>query len=105
MATAAQDETAIERHRSAFSAEFDLLVASCQPAPNTDRLGHSLAAPISWEQLLLSAQYHRVVPALYQALVGREDVPASMQSALEARFQRNGVKALRFSAELVRVVR
>ena len=105
MATAAQDETAIERRRPALPAEFDLLVASCQPGCNTDRLGHSLAAPISWEQLLQLAEHHRVVPALYQALHDREDVPGSIQSAIEARFQKNAVKALRFSAELVRVMR
>lgn len=106
MSTAAQNRMAIERRaESRFSAEFELLLTACKLPLDQDRRKQSLTAPISWEQFLRLVEHHRVVPTVYQALQGCDDVPASIQSALGARFQKSAVKSLRFSAELVRVVR
>jgi len=86
-----------------FSREFELLLACCRPTLDSNEISETLAASSSWEAVLRLADQHRVIPALYQALHGREDVPASIQTALQARFQSNSVKALRFSAELARI--
>src|SRR5215470_12023655 len=87
-----------------FSREFDLLFACCEPTLDSNKISQALAAPFSWETVLWLADHHRIMPALYKALHGREDVPGSIQSALQARFQSNSIKALRFSAELVRLI-
>jgi Uncharacterised nucleotidyltransferase len=87
-----------------LSREFDLLFVCCRPTLETQKISEALAASFSWEAVLRLADHHRVMPALYQALHGREDVPASIHSALQARFQSNSIRALRFSAELVRLV-
>jgi Uncharacterised nucleotidyltransferase len=85
------------------SREFAALFACCRPTLDNNIISEALALPFSWEAVLRLADQHRVMPALYQALHGREDVPASIQTALQARFQSNSVKALRFSAELARI--
>ena len=86
-----------------FSREFELLFACCRPTLDSNQISKMLAASLSWEALLRLADQHRVMPALYQALHGREDVPSSIQTALQSRFQSNSVRALRFSAELARI--
>src|SRR5215467_2855057 len=90
--------------QAGFLREFELLFACCQPTPDSERISRALVATLSWEAVLRLADHHRVLPALYKALYSRDDVPGSIQSALQARFQSNSVKALRFSAELVRLV-
>src|SRR5262249_26949774 len=88
---------------ASLAPEFELLLAAS--GTDSDRLAKALEAPMYWDTVLRLAEHHRVIPALSQALQDREDVPASIQSALGARFHKNSVKTLRFSAELVRVVR
>ena len=64
-----------------------------------------LAAPLNWERLLKLADRHRLLPVLSAALRDRDDVPASIRSAIEARHDAHILKTLRFSAELVRISR
>jgi hypothetical protein len=59
-----------------------------------------LRSPIKWERLLSLAEQHCVIPAVFNLLQDRPDVPASIQSAVKARFQRNVRNALRLSAAL-----
>ena len=51
------------------------------------------------------ADYHRLLPALHAAFSGRDDVPASILSAVCARFENHQRRVLRFTAELARILR
>src|SRR6266700_3656869 len=105
MAIAAQIETAVRQARGQFSPEFELLLACCQSSRDGHRLTQALQSPIHWDSVLRLSEHHRILPALHSAVYGREDVPASIQSALRSRFQTTALKALRFSAELARITR
>ena len=97
---------AVRQERGQFSPEFELLLACCQSSDDDGhRLTQALQSPIHWDSVLRFSEHHRIVPALHAAVYGREDVPASIRSALRSRFQANAMKALRFTAELVRVTR
>lgn len=63
-------------------------------------LGHDL----HWDRVFRLATYHRVLPALYTGLQERPEVPASIQSALQARFVRHHRRTICFSAELSAIV-
>jgi hypothetical protein len=103
MATAAQLEMPVPPEREQFSSEFELLLACCHQNSDNHRLTLALKSSIHWDVVLRLSEHHRILPALQAAVYGREDVPASIQSALRSRFQSNALKALRFSAELVRI--
>jgi hypothetical protein len=105
MATAAQLEMPVPLERGQFSPEFELLLACCHQNSDNDRLTLALKSPIHWDVVMRLSEHHRILPALHAAVYGREDVPASIQSALQSRFQSNALKALRFSAELLRITR
>src|SRR5215469_9392987 len=95
MTTAAEAQsTAASPLACTRAPEFELLLSAC--GTDSNRLARALETPIYWDTVLRLAEHHRVVPALNQALQGRQDVPVSIQSALGARFQKNAVKALRF---------
>ena len=83
--------------------EFELLRASCHSNP--EPLTAALQRDLQWERVLKLASHHRVLPALYTRLQHRVDVPASIQSALHARFFSHCQRAMRFSAELVTILR
>jgi hypothetical protein len=81
-----------------------LLLACSQPASDREALlGATLASTPDWDRVLRLAEYHRLLPAVHSALHGRDDVPASIQSAMAARFENHQRRVLRFSAELARV--
>ena len=80
--------------------EFELLLACCGKAVSDSELAALLRFPIRWERLLSFAEQHCVIPAVFNLLQDQPDVPASIQSAVKARFQRNVRNALRFSAKL-----
>jgi hypothetical protein len=105
MAIAVQVEMAVRPERGQFSPEFELLLACCQSSRDGHRLTQALQSPIHWDSVLRLSEHHRILPALHSAVYGREDVPASIQSALRSRYQTNALKALRFSAELARITR
>jgi hypothetical protein len=86
--------------------EIELLLACSRPAAGRDLdLIAMLASPLNWEIVLRLANHHRLLPALHTALHGREDVPASIRSAISARFQNHQRRVLRFTAELARISR
>jgi hypothetical protein len=106
MAIAAQVGMAVhESGPKGFSPEFELLLAYCRSSRDGSRLTQTLQSPIHWDSVLRLSEHHRILPALHAAVYGREDVPASIQSALRSRFQTNALKALRFTAELARITR
>jgi Uncharacterised nucleotidyltransferase len=80
--------------------EFELLLASCGKSVRDSELAALLRSPIKWERLLSLAEQHCVIPAVFNLLQDRPEVPASIQSAVKARFQRNVRNALRLSATL-----
>ena len=89
-----------------FAPEFTLLLACSQPVSDRNpRLEAILALPLNWECVLRRADHHRLLPTLYLALRGRSDVPASIHSAMSARFHRHERRTLRFTAELARILR
>lgn len=80
---------------------FKLLRACC----GDQRSGSdALAERPQWDEVFRLATHHRVLPALYEALRGQSDVPASIQSALRARYLRHCQRAMRFSAELAQIL-
>jgi hypothetical protein len=83
--------------------EFDLLRACCHSDKNL--LAAALNQDLQWDLVFKLASYHRVLPALYARLQNRPDVPGSIQSALRARFFAHCHRAMRFSAELIRIVK
>jgi hypothetical protein len=88
---------------SAFSNEFALLRVCCHA--DSQLTTATLQREIAWEQLFRLATYHRALPALYSRLHQRPDVPASIQSALSARFLTHCQRVMRFSAELVAILK
>ena len=89
-----------------FPPEFELLLACSQPVTAGEPgLGLILVLPLDWDRVLRLAGQHRLVPALYSALRGRDDVPASIRSVIRARFENQERRALRFTAELAHIWR
>ncbi len=89
-----------------FAPELMLLLACSQPESDREsKLGMILALPLDWDRLLRLADYHRLLPPLSSALHGRNDIPASIHSAIVARFERHARRTLRFTAELARILR
>ena len=90
---------------SRFAPELELLLACAQPASGgMPSVGTILGSALDWERVLHLADYHRLLPALHAAFSGRDDVPASILSAVRARFERHQRRVLRFTAELARIV-
>lgn len=85
--------------------EFELLLACCGKEGGEFGVGDVLRSGVEWERLLSLVERHRVFAALFAFLQRRPDVPASIQSALQARFQRHVGRSLRFSAELSAILR
>jgi hypothetical protein len=89
-----------------FASELELLLACSQPAFGRDLDLSAIAAlPLNWEIVFRLANHHRLLPALYAALHVRDDVPASIRSAIGARFQNHERRVLCFTAELARIWR
>ena len=80
---------------------FNLLRACCG---DRGPVSEALAEQPQWDEIFAQAAYHRVLPALYEVLRGRSDAPASIQSALRARYLRHCQRAMRFSAELAEIL-
>jgi hypothetical protein len=107
LATATQIEASTTgQPLSGFEPEFELLLACCSEISGTlSVLDQILASPLHWDSVLKLAEYHRLLPPLYASLCERDDVPASIGSAIRARFQKHVHRVLRFSAELARILR
>ena len=103
MAAAAQIEIA-EFRASRFTPEFDLLCACCRGLTASSLIGILLQHSLNWEHVLRQAGQHRVLPAVSMALRNRTDFPASIRSAIGARFVSHERRVLRFSAELVGIL-
>lgn len=84
--------------------EFELLLACCGKGDRESRLGQLMSPQLDWGRLLSLAERQRVFPALFGLLQQRPEVPCSIQSALQARFQTHARRALRFSAELTAIL-
>ena len=67
-------------------------------------LSEALRHPLDWDQVLKLATHHRVLPAVYNSLHGRTDVPASIRAAVDARFLNHTRRVLRFSALLAGIL-
>jgi hypothetical protein len=80
---------------------FELLRACCGDERQVSR---ALSEKLQWDEVFTQAAYHRVLPSVYSALQGRPGVPASIQSALGARYLRHFQRAMRFSAELAGIL-
>jgi hypothetical protein len=87
-----------------FAPELELLLACSQPTSDREPdLGAILESPLNWDSVLRLAKHHRLLPALHAAICTRDDVPASIRSAISARFQNHERRVLRFTAELARI--
>lgn len=59
---------------------------------------------VCWDEVFRLANHHRLLPALYERLRQDPMVPASIQSALRARFTAHCGRVLRFQAEFLKIV-
>lgn len=107
MAAATQlDPVQSQAAPSRFAPEIELLLACSRPASDHESgLAAILACPLHWDKVLRFATHHRLLPALHSTLRSRDDVPASIQSAIASRFESHQRRVLRFTAELLRIVR
>lgn len=105
MTAAAQIEFAPEQARRNRITAFDFLCACCRCPAGEPELTAALNSASDWGPGLALASSHRVLPAVYAALRERKEVPASIQSALEARFSAHSRRVLRFSAMLSAILR
>jgi hypothetical protein len=104
LATAAQGEfSSLSTGRS--GSEFDLLCACCRVSDTGPSIEEAISPNLDWDGFLKLASFHRVLPAVHAALKCQADVPASILSALDARFTSHVKRVLRFSAELAGIVR
>ena len=103
MVAAAQLEIA-EPQKLRFTPEFDLLCACCRGLTASSLIGTLLQHSLDWEHVLQNAGQHRVLPAVSTALGNRTDLPASIRSAIGARFASHERRVLRFSAELAGIL-
>ena len=97
-------ELVIKLKTARFAPELELLLTCSQPT--SDRkpdLGAILESPLNWDSVLRLANHHRLLPALHAAVCTRDDVPASIRSAIDARLQNHERRVLRFTAELARI--
>lgn len=85
--------------------EFDFVRACCQQARQDSTLTEALRHHLDWDRVLTLATHHRVLPAVYNSLHGRTDVPASIRAAVDARFLAHTRRVLRFSALLAGILR
>jgi putative nucleotidyltransferase-like protein len=84
--------------------EFEFLRACCHSDPSA--LDKAVARQnLQWDRVFRLATDHRLLLALYARLQGRADVPASIHSALKARFLNHCQRVLRFTAEFARIWR
>lgn len=111
MAAAAQiepvgTEPMIRPKALGFAPELELLLACSWPVSDREpHLAAILGLQLNWDSVLRLADHHRLLPALHAALGARDDVPASIRSAISARFQNHERRVLRFNAELARIWR
>lgn len=91
----------LPRTENSANYAFELLRACCGDGR---QLSQALREKLQWDEVFKQAAYHRAVPAVYAALQGRTEVPASIQSALRARYLRHCQRAMRFSAELAGIL-
>ena len=109
MAAAAQIEPVDSELRTKlkaarFAPELELLLACSQPTSDREPdLGAILESPLNWDSVLRLANHHRLLPSLHAAVCTRDGVPASIRSAIGARFHNHQRRVLRFTAELARI--
>jgi hypothetical protein len=87
-------------HPLRFTPEFELLLACCDRALFPD-ITSLLTPELDWERVLESAEHHRLIPAMHQALAGKNGVP----STLRVRAHKHAWRVLHFTAELTRIAR
>ena len=84
--------------------EFDLLCACCRHDASSAVLA-ALCSETAWDRVLTLASHHRVLPQLCSALRRNNEVLASIQSALHSSFSAHNRRVLRFTAQLVAILR
>jgi hypothetical protein len=88
--------------------EWSLLLAACSTIPpqgQRDRIGSLLKNSIDWKSVFDLADKHGALPLLHQSLVTLPDrVPCDAMASLNQSHQKNLIKALLVSRELIRIV-
>jgi hypothetical protein len=91
-----------------FSAEFELLIACCSGNPKRDqaqRIQSIVSGGFDWDKMLRLAEYHRLVPQVYEKVYDQAAVPSEFLESLRKCYQTNARQALWFTSEMIRVVR
>jgi len=105
LATASQLDFGLPRPSTSVDiSEFDFLRACCGKARRDSVLAEALRGKLDWDRILKLATHHRVLPALHRALRGRNDAPASIRAAADARFSIHSRRVLRLSAVLAGIL-
>jgi len=83
-----------------FEPEFELLIACCNNARQSDLLP-LLTPDLNWDRVIESAEHHRLLPALCEAFVSKNQCPV----ALRERARSHAWRILQFTAELKKIAR
>jgi hypothetical protein len=90
--------------------EWSLLLAACSLSSgrvdsSPEIFRQSLRRPLNWTSLLQLAEYHGVVPILYQALSSvSSEVPSTSLALLKQRYETNLHRTLFLARELIRIL-
>ena len=89
--------------------EFELLLTCCAQPHNRgwdDRMERVLALSFDWRRFIALAEHHRVIPLVYRRLAPYSDhLPVPDFAALRSIYEENALKTLRFTGELVRILK
>jgi hypothetical protein len=93
-----------------LSQEMRLLLACCRKTlgeADPEKIRWLSNNQIDWESFLRLADRHRVYPLVYHNLsrLARNGIPAHILRSLKDRFERNALRALALTAEMVRLVK
>jgi Uncharacterised nucleotidyltransferase len=90
-----------------FSPEFELLLACCSVSGRefVESELRDLEAGVAWPRVLQLAEHHSVLPLMYRALRNHlHSLPLEVRAELQARYEANARKNLKFTAELFRIL-
>jgi hypothetical protein len=90
-----------------FSPEFELLLACCSVSERefVESELKGLETGVDWRRVLQLAEHHSVLPLMYRALRNHlHSLPPEVRAELQARYEANARKNLKFTAELFRIL-
>jgi Uncharacterised nucleotidyltransferase len=89
---------------SAYTAEFELLLACCSRFSTGHDIGDILDRSLDWQWFLQMARRHGLIPDALEFLSSSKDAPMAALQLLQPAYESNARQALWLSSELVRIL-